>query len=343
MQHKLPQVCICLPTYNAELTIRETLLSILAQTYPNLVISVSDNASTDETLKIIESMTDSRVTIYRNDENVGGYGNLNRCIKLARGKYTAIFHADDIYEPDIVAKQVEFLEDNPRAGAVFTAAALIDDVGYRFGEIQLPHGIVPQRDGLYEFESMFKAVLHHSNFFICPSFMVRTNIYQEEIIVWRENKFGSSADLDVWFRILQKHPIGHLPKKLIRYRISNNQFSARIRVATEPSDFFKVINYYIGQSHIKEILKDRDLCNLKCLERRDRVVRAVNFFILSCPQEARQLLDDIYSKNSVKAAFKSKRGFLVLIVGMSLRFLIVLGLNKIGKILLIRLKNIASI
>src|ERR1035438_397419 len=107
MNDEPPLVCICLPTYNAALTVRQTLNSILAQTYTNLVVHVSDNASTDDTLKVIESFADSRVKIHRHSINVGGEGNFDRCIQLAEGKYTAIFHSDDIYEPEMVAKQVD--------------------------------------------------------------------------------------------------------------------------------------------------------------------------------------------------------------------------------------------
>ena len=106
MSDDLPLVCICVPTYNSAASIRETLESILAQTYLNLTIHVSDNASTDGTLKIVESISDRRISLHRHDVNVGGEGNFNRCIHFAAGKYTAIFHADDIYEPDMVAAQV---------------------------------------------------------------------------------------------------------------------------------------------------------------------------------------------------------------------------------------------
>ena len=124
-----PLVCICIPTYNAEKTIRETLVSVVNQRYSNLIILVVDNASTDGTLAVVETFSDPRISIHRNEVNVGGEGNFNRCIQLARGKYTAIYHADDVYEPQMVERQVAFLEANPDAGVVFTAASLIDDNG----------------------------------------------------------------------------------------------------------------------------------------------------------------------------------------------------------------------
>lgn len=339
MSDELPLVCICLPTYNAASTVRETLESILAQTYPNLVVHVSDNASTDDTLKIIESLADSRVTIHRHADNIGAEGNFNRCIQLAEGEYTAIFHADDIYEPDIVTKQVAFLETNQKAGAVFTQASLIDERGNRLGEICLPKGIVAQR-GLYDFATMFKAVLRHSNYFICPSFMVRTQVYQQEIKAWRGELFGWGADLDVWLRILQNHPIGHLAEQLIRYRISENQFSARVRLETERSVIFKIVDHYLEQDRVKALINANDLLNYKWLERRDRVVRALNLFLVGLPQEAGRLLNDIYSRDALRAAFRSRRGLLALIVGGYVRLLVTMGLNKIGKSSLTYMKQV---
>ena len=231
MSDKSPLVCICIPTYNAANTIRETLTSILTQTYPNLVVHISDNASTDNTLTIIESFNDSRIITHRNIKNIGGEGNFTRCIQLAEGKYTAIFHADDIYEPEMVLSQVAFLENNPEAGAVFTEAFLIDEIGKRIGRIQFPKKI-KSNNSLYDFDTLFPAILQQSNFFICPSFMVRTQIYKKEIEVWRGDLFQTAADLDVWLRILQKHLIGHLPNPLINYRISDNHGSAKSRQET---------------------------------------------------------------------------------------------------------------
>ena len=135
MMSNSPLVCICVPTYNVESTVSETILSILAQTYTNIVIHISDNASTDNTLSIIEALNDPRIIIHRNETNVGGEGNFTRCIQLATGKYTAIFHADDVYSQDMVAKQVAYLELNADIGGVFTAANTIDECGQNIGLI----------------------------------------------------------------------------------------------------------------------------------------------------------------------------------------------------------------
>lgn len=339
MDKDFPLVCICIPTYNVAGTVGETLESILAQTYSNLVVHVSDNASTDETVEIVAAINDSRVHIHRHEVNVGGEGNFNRCIQLAEGKYTAIFHADDIYEQDMVAKQVAFLEANSVAGAVFTEAYLIDEVGTRIGQMVLPQGLV-SRNGIYDFTAMFKAVLHHSNFFICPSFMVKTQIYQQEIKVWRGDMFGSGADLDVWLRILQNHPIGHLPYKLMRYRISSSQWSARVRLETTPAVLFKIVDYYLEQEKNRMMLNSDDFRNYKWLERRDRVMRSVNLVLTDRPKEAVALVNDIFSKDAMLAALQSGRGFFTLLLGTYVRLMVLIGLYKIGKVSLAYMKKV---
>lgn len=340
MHDDLPLVCICIPTYNAAVTIRETLESILAQSYTNLVIHVSDNASTDETLKIVESVSDARVRIHRQEKNIGAEGNFNCCIQLAEGKYTAIFHADDIYEPDMVVRQVAFLEANPEAGAVFTEASTIDETGNKIGEIRLPKGIASS-GGLYDFATMLKAVLRHSNFFICPSVMVRTQVYQQEIKGWRGEQFKSSADLDLWLRILQQHPVGYLPERLMRYRISNNQWSAKVRLGTERADFFLVTDYYLAQESVRASLDAADLSNFRCLDRRDRVMRATNLFITGYPKQANELVHDVFSRDALMAVLRSKRGAFVLLLGVYVKLLALLGLNRIGKLSLSYMKQVA--
>lgn len=334
-----PLVCICIPTYNAAGTVRETLLSILSQTYRNLVVHISDNASTDDTVKVIESLADPRVHIHRQAINVGAEENFNNCIRLAEGKYTAIFHADDLYEPQMVERQVAFLEKHIAAGAVFTEASMIDESGKQFGEINFPAGL-GSFDQLYGFETIFKAVLRHSNFFICPSVMARTRVYQQDIQSWRGDLFKSSADLDVWLRIARKHPIGLLPAPLMRYRISNSQWSAKVRLATERADFFLVAEYYLAKDDVGGMLDRTDLENYERLDRRDRVMRAVNCFLSARSGEAKSLLHDIYSWDAWKAGIQTKRGFGVLVVGIYLRGVLLFRLEKVGRLTLGYLKRV---
>lgn len=337
----IPLVCICIPTYNAAATIRETLASIVNQSYSNLDIQIVDNASTDETLKIVAEFDDPRIRILRNEINIGAEGNFNRCIQLATGKYTAIFHADDIYEPGMVQRQVEFLELNPEAGAVFTEASLIDESGKVFGAVKLPKEL-SSSDHLYVFLQLFKTTLHQCNYFICPSAMVKTNIYQDEIKCWRGELFKSSSDLDVWLRILLQHPVGMLPNPLMRYRVSKFQFSAHIRAQVDRTDFFLVMDYYLAQQGIQNLLTEDDRLHYRWLERTERIRRAVNYFMCNQINEANHLCGTVITLDALHAAFDSKQGLLTLLKGIFLKFFILLKLHSLGKKLLIFARNLGS-
>lgn len=334
----LPLVCICIPTYNAAPTIRETIRSLLEQSYANIVVNVVDNASTDETVQIVKSLSSPRVLIHQNPNNIGAEGNFNRCIELASGKYTAIFHADDLYGPDMVASQVAFLECYGCVGAVFTEAHVIDEEGRLSGRIGAPHALDINRP-YYEFAEIFKALLLHSNFLICPSAMARTSVYKDEIKEWRGDLFGSAADLDVWLRIARKHHIGVIRKPLMQYRVWKAQWSAKIRMNTERAMLFNIIDHYLEDPSVHAILNAQDWTNYRRLERRDRIMRAVNLFLQGATKEAQDLCYDTFSWDALGSAAQSQRGFFVLILGCYMKLLFLAGAGSFGRASLMYLKK----
>lgn len=336
-----PLVCICVPTYNVAETIAETLRSLLAQTYRHIVIHVVDNCSTDRTVAVASGFDDPRISVHTNTENVGPMGNFDRCLALASGEFTALFHGDDVYEPDIVARQVGFFREHPLAGGVFTQARLIDEAGTVIGSLELPASL---RDAgpLYDFAQIFKAVLRHSNFLICPSFMARTEIYQQEIGTWRGGLFRSSADLDVWLRVLERHPCGILPEHLMRYRISSQQQSAPVRGTTDRSDFFAVTDYYLEKPAVRALLDDNDLRNYARLERRDRAVRSLNALLSQQADKARELSAGLISRTSFADAFDSRRGLMTLGLAAVVRLSIALRASAITLPFLRYLKKVSN-
>jgi glycosyltransferase involved in cell wall biosynthesis len=334
-----PLVSICIPAFNAGNTIRETIRSLLEQSYSNIEIHISDNASTDNTIEAVSEFKDSRITIHENEVNVGGEENFNICLHLARGKYTAIFHADDIYEPTMIETQVEFLERNRSAGAVFTQANLINESGARIGEIRLPSALRSSTN-LYDFDAVFKALLQESNFLICPSVMARTQIYQQDMRAWRWALFESSADLDMWLRIAQEHQIGILPTPLMRVRLSDEQWSAKVRLQPNRADFFKVVDYYLLQKNVQTSLSKLDNLNYLRLIRRDNIMRAANLFLIGNLYESRQLLGGLYSFDTLCAALQHKRNFLVLLLGTYLHLLHFFKLRNFGQRTLRFMKHI---
>lgn len=335
-----PLVSICVPTYNVASTVQASLSSILSQIYPNIAICVSDNASTDDTLAVITAMQEPRIKVYPQDKNVGAEGNFTRCIQLAIGKYTAIFHADDLYEPEIVAKQVAYLEAHSDVGAVFTEVITIDENGSPFGRI----GRAPDHQGavaILDFRALLQSMLLHHNFLICASAMVRTDIYQNEIKEWGGRGFRSSADIDTWLRIARKHKIALLHEPLMRYRISRAQFSHQNRQRTERADFFLVMEHYLKQPDVLSSLTTEDMRHYCWLERHEHVSLALNLLGLGRSVEAKMHLQGILSWDAVYAAFKTRRGLVTLASGVFLRILILLGLSKLGMKTAQLVKNIS--
>lgn len=327
-----PTVCICIPTYNAELTIKQTLESILQQTYRNIVVYVVDNCSTDKTKDLVLSFNDTRITLHKNDTNIGAEGNFNRCIDLACGDFTAIYHADDLYEPEIVQKQVEFFQNHSDVGLVLTMARLIDANSNPLSVCTVPKSVVTDSN-IYDFNRLIKGVMQNGNFMFCPSAMVRTSIYKNEIKSWRGDLFGSSADLDLWLRIALAHKVAILPEPLLNYRISSSQFSALVRRSTERADFFKVMDFYLHNSYV-QCLSPKDIMNYRTLEQRDQIMRALNLFLQSKNNEARTLTQQVYSLSFLKVATSSQRGAMIWLLGALLRALLVLNINAGGRKLL---------
>src|ERR1051326_2036095 len=112
MSNQKPRVSIGLPVYNGQQFLEEAINSLLAQTYSDFELIISDNASTDATEQICRAhaAADPRIRYYRNDKNRGPVWNLNRVFELARGELFKWAAHDDVCAPTLVERCVEVLE-----------------------------------------------------------------------------------------------------------------------------------------------------------------------------------------------------------------------------------------
>ena len=110
----VPLVSVLICAYNAQKFIEATIRSIMAQTYRNIEILVLDNNSSDGTVAILEGLKrqEARLRLYGGKKNLGAYGGLNYLLERAAGTYIAIQDHDDLWHPDKIARQVDFLEKN---------------------------------------------------------------------------------------------------------------------------------------------------------------------------------------------------------------------------------------
>jgi len=303
MLYNEPVVSICIPTYNAGKTVMSTLQSILNQTYQNLEILVVDNASTDSTLSLLEQSNDPRLAIHRNERNMGAEANFSRCIELASGEYIAIFHADDLYLPNMVEKQVRAFQDNASLDAVFTMASFINDRDGIIGESILPAKL--RRKRVLHYPEVFASILENGNFLMCPSCMVRGKLYKE-LAPFDGDRFGTSADLDMWLRILEKGPIAVLDERLMSYRVSTTHGSYRWRFfRTEEADFFKVVDYHLSvKSGVLNI--PRSVLDKYEFQRSlDKIMRAISHLNEGESVEAKKLLRESVSSRAFRGAARN--------------------------------------
>lgn len=124
-----PPICIGVPVYNGEKFIGLTLDSLLAQTYPNFEIIISDNASSDNTEAICKEYMkkDKRIKYYRNEINLGAAKNFNRVFELSRSKYFRWNSADDICSPNLLEKCKNMLDTYPDAALCSVNTCIIDE------------------------------------------------------------------------------------------------------------------------------------------------------------------------------------------------------------------------
>lgn len=105
-------VSIVTPAYNSEKYIRETIDSVLAQSYTNWEMLIVNDCSTDNTLKIIKSYDDQRIVLIDLKKNGGTPNAWNQAFKVAKGEYIAFLDSDDVWEPEKLKEQVDFMRKN---------------------------------------------------------------------------------------------------------------------------------------------------------------------------------------------------------------------------------------
>jgi len=178
-QH-MPRVSIGLPVYNGEQYLAEEIDSLLAQTFSDFELIISDNASTDRTEEICRRYAekDSRITYFRSTVNRGAAINFNRVFELAHGEYFKWAAHDDRCKPEFLEKCVAVLDRDPSVVLCFTGIEFIDGNGLKLKEDRYPVDLstVTRRD-LFRF---YATGGHIPNEFFG---LIRTKILRESPLV----------------------------------------------------------------------------------------------------------------------------------------------------------------
>lgn len=284
----VPLVSIVVPIWNGERYLRESLDSILGQTYPNLEVIAVDDASTDSTPAILESYAD-RLRIVRQPDTRGIYGNANDGIALASGEFVGVYHADDVYLPEMVEREVDWLLAHPDAGAVFTSAVFIDTEGRAIGRKNLPAEVRGGR--ALDYSTVLNTLLSYKNAFLgCPTALVRAEVYRR-LGGYRDAEFKNSSDIEMWLRIARSYELGVLEDELIWYRKGQGSSSERYhRLRTDQERFFRIMDLELDAHGGRAVATPDALAAFEAHRAQDTLMRAVSHYILGERTEAEVVL-----------------------------------------------------
>lgn len=233
-----PLISICVPTYNRAGLLRETLQTISAQDYTPLDILISDNCSDDETERLCREMAkaDPRVRYVRQPRNIGMHANHNFCIEESRGELLCFFHDDDLYDSQIISQYVAFLSRHSEVGIVCSDWELIDDAGTLIGVRE--HKVKPVTAGLEYIEQTLRSGRSSVG---CSGAMIRRSALGDT----RFDEKGPTGfgDFVLWFQIAERYGVGHIRRRLWRYRLHTRSISRRT-LESIASDYHETLTRY---------------------------------------------------------------------------------------------------
>lgn len=231
----LPVISVVLPVYNAGLYVKDSIKSILNQTFFDFELIIINDGSTDFSEEVILEFTDKRIKYIKNEENLKLIKTLNLGLSIAKGKYICRIDADDIMAPTRLEKQLFFLERNPNYILVGSFVKIIKEdkitneiMGYKINHEDL------------KFEMCFHNPIIH------PSVMFRS-IMQIKNQIYFDHKFIHAEDYEFWTRLIHYGMFHNIEEPLSYYRVHKDQIS------TIHSDFQKKQMDFIRLAYFKRI------------------------------------------------------------------------------------------
>jgi glycosyltransferase involved in cell wall biosynthesis len=227
------KVSVIIPVFNAEKFIEKSINSVLDQTCQNFEIIVVDDASTDDSLKIIKKMSkqNDKIKIIEHKQNTGRAGAMNSGLKEAKGNYIAFLDADDIIEKEKLNEQIKVFERNKNIDMTYTDLREFDEKGE--GKIWESVDFKTLKEPLKRLQESAKSkgkfkytsqILDKDKFIPGGSVMIRKKIISRGIKFDEELK--NSEDCDFNFKIIGAgYKIKRIPKVLYFYRQHPNQKS----------------------------------------------------------------------------------------------------------------------
>jgi glycosyltransferase involved in cell wall biosynthesis len=219
----MPKVTVAIPTYNRERYLGQAIQSVLDQTYTDLELLIVDNASSDNTEKLVKSLSDTRLRYVRNDFNMGIIANWNRAVELSQGEYLLILGDDDKLLPRFLATSVEILDEYPTVAFTFSHCNKVDELGRvlcRWGYDYPPAGLLHGEDYLLLTVKYCCCLTNSSTVLIRRRVVETAGPFRE---IYGHNTF----DFNMWLRVANLFDLYFIDETLVDYRLHPHQMSER--------------------------------------------------------------------------------------------------------------------
>jgi len=231
--NRFPKASICIPVYNQEGFIRNTIESTLNQKYKNFEVVISNNQCTDNTDDIIRSFQSKRIKYIIQPKYLPLMTqNWNACVRASSGKYVCLLSADDILYPDFLTEQVNLLEKYKDIAFAHSAVELINEQGKRIGfERSIHKSFV--RDGTKEF----------LRYIWSPKCVLAGTLFRRKLfdmVGHFDEKYHIVGDWALWLKLLRHGGVAYNQIILAKYRIHKKEYRVK-RAPLQYQEIFKLL------------------------------------------------------------------------------------------------------
>ena len=213
----MSDVTVLMPVHNGERYLRQAIDSVLAQRYRDFEFVIVDDGSTDGTAAICRSYSDPRLRVVSLPQNRGLSEALNAGLAVVRTELVARLDADDLAEPERLARQRGVMRAQPELALLGSQAIAVTPDGLERGTV---------RRSLETASILWTSVF--DNPFIHPTVMFRTSVIRDALGGYRKEFDPFSQDYDLWCRVLERHSAANLPDRLIRHRVHESSIMGRL-------------------------------------------------------------------------------------------------------------------
>ena len=247
-----PLVTIAIPTFNrADAYLPTTLAAASRQTYANLDILVADNASADDTEKVVASFRDRRIRYHKHPTNVGAAANWNFCVDQGRGKYFLMLMDDDLIDADFVETCIKRVAERPEAGLIRTGTRVVDGHG------NLIHISPNYVDGL-DFTDFLLAWMDGNTAPYLCSTLFRTEPLQR---IGIHSKHYLWSDLMSELQIASEHGRIDIPEVKASFRVHQNELTSKTKIKSWCEDAHQLLEMMceLTPAARRDLIRERGL------------------------------------------------------------------------------------